>query len=192
MGLASLEVTGVTLGGADPLDFLISNQAGTCTTGATLAYDAKCNLRIVFAPTAAGTRTATLYITDNAAGSPQAIPLSGTAISAGQLSLSTTALTFAAAAVGSETVAQYITLKSTGTAPVIVSSAVLGGADPGDFVLSNQAGTCTTGMTLAPGSGCNLRVNFKPQATGSRSATVIINDNTAGGPHVVTLSGTGE
>ena len=193
MGSMPLVVTGVTLGGANPGNFLVSNQAGTCATaGATLAYNTKCNLRIVFAPTAGGTRTATLYIGDNAAGSPQGIVLSGTGISAAQVSLSTTSLTFNPAAAGSETVAQYITLKSTGTAPVVVTSAVLGGADPGDFKLTNQAGTCTTGMTMKPGTGCNLRVNFTPQATGNRSATVTINDNTDSGAHIVTLTGAGQ
>jgi sugar lactone lactonase YvrE len=190
IGSAPLQVTGVTLGGANPGDFAISNQAGTCTSGATLAYNAKCNLRIVFTPTATGTRTATLSVADNAAGSPQQIVLSGTGISPAQLWQSTTSLTFKPAPVGSETVAQYITLKNTGTVPVIVSSAVVSGADPGDFLLSNQAGTCTTGMTMNPGTGCNLRVNFTPKATGTRMATVVITDNAGG--HSATLTGTGE
>jgi streptogramin lyase len=191
MGSASLVVTGVTLGGANPGDFLVSNQAGTCTTGATLVYDAKCNLRIVFAPTAAGTRTATLYIADNAGGSPQQVLLSGTGQAAAAVfQSSTTGLNFNPEPVGFTTVAQYITLRNAGTATLIVYSAVLGGSNPGDFKLTNQAGTCTTGMTMGPWVGCNLRVTFAPTATGARSATVIITDNAGG--HTVALSGTGE
>ena len=193
-GTASLVVSGVTLGGADPGDFLVSNQAGTCTTGATLVYNAKCNLRIVFSPKGSGTRTATLFIADNAAGSPQQVLLSGTGQGPAPLTVTpaSLALTYAATPVGSETVAQYITLKNAGSSPVIVSGAALGGSDPGDFLLSNQAGPCTTGQTLAPGALCNLRVNFKPTAAGARSAMVTVTDNSTAGQYVVNLTGTGK
>jgi len=89
-------------------------------------------------------------------------------------------------------VAQYITLKNIGIVNVTAASATVGGADSSDFVLSDQAGTCTTGMTLAPGGGCNLRVYFAPKATGARTAIVTINDNTPAGPHTVSLTGTGQ
>jgi len=187
-------VTGVTLSGADPGDFLVSNQAGTCTTGATLTYNEKCNLRIVFSPKGSGTRTATLLVADNAAGSPQQVLLSGTGQGPAPLTVTpaSLALTYAATPVGSETVAQYITLKNAGATAVTVAGAVLGGSDPGDFLLTNQAGTCTTGQTLAPGALCNLRVNFKPTATGARTATVTVTDNSTAGQYVVNLTGTGE
>ncbi len=192
-GSASLVVTQVLLGGANPQDFTVSNQAGACyPSGVTLAYNAKCNIRVVFNPTATGARTATLYIYDNAPDSPQQITLTGTATPAAQLSISNTLLTFSSTSVGSTTVAQYVTLKNTGTVSVSVASASLGGAEPGDFVLSDQAGTCTTGMTLTPGVGCNLRVYFAPKATGTRGAILTINDNTPAGPHTVSLTGIGQ
>jgi hypothetical protein len=190
-GTASLQVSGVTIGGANPGDFTVTNQAGTCTTGATLVYHADCNLRVVFTPTAVGTRSAIVYINDNLAGSPQQVTVSGTAISGAQLSLSATTLTFPATTVGTTAATQYVTLKSTGFQPAVINQVVL---SSGDFDLSDQAGTCTTAATtsLVPGASCNIRVKFHPTATGARTATVVINDNTAASPHSVTLNGTGQ
>jgi hypothetical protein len=194
-GTSALELSGVTLAGADPGDFAVSNQAGACATAtpatpASLAYHAECNLRVLFTPTAAGTRSAILSITDNVTGSPQQVPLTGTAIAGAQLSLSATTLTFPTTAAGSTAATQYLTLKSTGFQPVVISQVLL---SPGDFALSDQAGTCTTAATtsLIPGASCNIRVKFHPQATGSHTVIVTINDNTAAGSHLVTLSGMG-
>jgi hypothetical protein len=189
-GTSPLVVSGVTVGGANPGDFIVTNQAGTCTTGASLVNHAECNLRVVFAPTATGTRSAILFINDNASGSPQQVTVSGTAISGAQLTLSVTTLTFPSTTVGATAATQYITLKSTGFQPVVVNKVVL---SSGDFDLSDQAGTCTTAATtsLVPGADCNIRVKFHPTATGARSATVVINSNSPASPQSVTLNGTG-
>jgi hypothetical protein len=190
-GSASLQVSGVTIGGANPGDFLVTNQAGTCTTGATLVYHAGCNLRVVFAPTGVGARSAILYINDNASGSPQQVLVSGMAVTGAQYTLSASTLTFAPTTVGATAATQYITIKSTGYQPLVISQVVL---SSGDFDLSDQAGTCTTAATtsLVPGADCNIRVKFHPTATGARTATVVINNNSATSPLTVTLNGTGE
>jgi len=73
-GTASLFINGLAIGGADPLDF---NQDGACA-GLTLAPGTSCSVSVVFNPTASGTRTAAFNVTDNAAGSPQSVPLTGT------------------------------------------------------------------------------------------------------------------
>jgi hypothetical protein len=138
-----------------------------------------------------GTRSAILYISDNLAGSPQQVTVSGTAISGAQLSLSATTLTFPSTTVGATAATQYLTLKSTGFQPVVVNKVVL---SSGDFDLSDQAGTCTTAATtsLVPGADCNIRVKFHPTATGARTASVVINNNTPATPITVTLNGTGQ
>lgn len=54
-------------------------QTNTCPPStSTLAAGANCTINVTFAPTATGTRKGTLSITDNAAGSPQSVPLTGT------------------------------------------------------------------------------------------------------------------
>ena len=39
--------------------------------------------------------------------------------------------------------------------------------------------------------GCTINITFTPTATGNRTGTLTINDNAAGSPHTVALSGTG-
>jgi hypothetical protein len=54
--------------------------AGSNSCGVSLAVGASCSAQVVFAPTVAGVRTGSFAVTDNAAGSPQSIPLTGTGI----------------------------------------------------------------------------------------------------------------
>jgi hypothetical protein len=55
-------------------------QTNTCGTG--VAAGANCTIAVTFTPTASGQRTGTLTIADNATGSPQTVPLSGSGVSA--------------------------------------------------------------------------------------------------------------
>jgi hypothetical protein len=48
------------------------------TCGASLAAGATCKISVAFAPTAVGTVTGTLSVTDSGAGSPQKVALTGT------------------------------------------------------------------------------------------------------------------
>jgi hypothetical protein len=68
LSLSSLAPTGANAG-----DF-----AQTTTCGAGLAVKSGCKITILFTPSAAGVRTASLSIADNASGSPQSVSLSGT------------------------------------------------------------------------------------------------------------------
>lgn len=57
------------------LDFTIVNNG---CIGTTLAVGASCSVSVTFSPTATGTRAANVVYTDNAANSPQSVPLTGT------------------------------------------------------------------------------------------------------------------
>jgi hypothetical protein len=72
-GDANLFISGVSISQAG-LDF---NTDEACA-GLTLIPGASCTMSVVFNPSATGTRTGTLNVTDNAAGSPQSVPLTGT------------------------------------------------------------------------------------------------------------------
>lgn len=74
-GNAALSLSTVTIAGTDGSDF---SQANTC--GASVASGATCNVNVTFKPTAAGSRTATVSIADNAGHSPQTVSLTGNAI----------------------------------------------------------------------------------------------------------------
>jgi hypothetical protein len=80
---------------------------------------------------------------------------------------------------------------NTGPDPVTLGTVSVGGADPGEFArLTSQATDCVTGMSLAPGATCKVRVTFDPSATGAKAATVVVPAN--GGASVsVGVSGTG-
>jgi hypothetical protein len=106
-----------------------------------------------------------------------------------QASVSATSLFFSPQSVHTASPAQYLTLTSSGTAPLSVSRISLTGANYGDFSVSDYAGTCTSGMILSPGSKCILRVNFVPLATGSRSASLVISHNAGASPHTINLQG---
>jgi hypothetical protein len=54
------------------------NFAETNTCGATLAAGANCVINVTLLPTIAGSVSGTVSFTDNATGSPQTVPLSGT------------------------------------------------------------------------------------------------------------------
>ena len=77
-GTAPLTVSSVQLSGTNAADFSIVTNG--CT--ASVAPAASCQLSLTFDPSAVGSRTATLSITDNATGSPQTVSLTGTGSSA--------------------------------------------------------------------------------------------------------------
>jgi Abnormal spindle-like microcephaly-assoc'd, ASPM-SPD-2-Hydin len=73
---------GFTTSGADAEDFGVPlpNSSSGCSPTGTLAAGATCTINVLFTPQAAGARTATLLIADNATGSPQTVALSGTGV----------------------------------------------------------------------------------------------------------------
>ena len=73
-GTANLFINGVSISQTG-LDF---NEVSDGCSGLTLAPGTSCSMSVVFNPSATGTRTATLNFTDNAANSPQTVPLTGT------------------------------------------------------------------------------------------------------------------
>jgi hypothetical protein len=74
-GTVSISKVSVTAGVGTDLDDFTS--ISLC--GSSLAPGKSCTIVVVFFADNLGTLSATLYITDNAAGSPQAITLTGTA-----------------------------------------------------------------------------------------------------------------
>lgn len=82
-GSSALAVTSVAASG----DF-----SATSNCGASVASGANCSIAVTFKPTASGSRTGTLTVTDNATVSPQTVSLTGTG-SASTQAVTTTTLT---------------------------------------------------------------------------------------------------
>jgi hypothetical protein len=179
---STLTFTSIAITGADPADFIQS--ATTC--GTTLAAQASCTISIQFVPQSTGARTATLTITDNAGNSPQTVTLNGTGVQ--PVTATPANLDFGSQGLGSPTAAKTVTVNSNINSTLTFTSIAIGGTDPGDFT---QSGT-TCGVTLAPQASCTISIQFVPQATGARSATLTIADNAGNSPQTVSLTGRGQ
>jgi len=177
-GNASLTITAIAITGTNAGDF-----AQTDTCGSSLAPGASCGISVTFKPTASGTRMAVLTVTDNAAGSPQQVPLSGIGTTA---KLSPTTLSFGTVAIGTASPAKTVTLTNVGTTTLTITAIAITGTNAGDF-----AQTQTCGSSLAAGASCTVSVTFKPTQIGKRTGTLSVTDNAPGSPQKVTLSGIG-
>jgi hypothetical protein len=173
-GNGSLSITSISTTG----DF---SQTNTC--GSSVTAGASCTIIVTFKPTAPGTRTGTLSVTDNAPGSPQTVSLSGTGT---VVKLSATSINFGSQKVGTTSPPVPVTLSNAGTTTLTISSIKIGGADPKDFAETNNCGS-----SLGAGKSCTIKMTFSPTATGMRTASVAITDNGGGSPQHVALSGTG-
>jgi Abnormal spindle-like microcephaly-assoc'd, ASPM-SPD-2-Hydin len=194
-----LSATAVAITGTNAADYAIASGSN-CTANLSIAPGSSCGINVTFKPSAAGTRTATLVVTDNSDGtanSTQMVTLTGTGQAAEPAAtLSTLSLTFTLQNVGTTSVAQQITLTNTGQANLVLSStaSAITGANAGDFAIATGT-TCAGGLSIAPNGTCAIDITFKPSAAGTRSATLVITDNsggTTGAMQTVTLTGTGQ
>jgi sugar lactone lactonase YvrE len=90
--------------------------------------------------------------------------------------------------VNTNSAAQTFTVNNVGSGDLDITSAVISGADAGDFAL--QADLCT-GNTLAPADTCDLIVIMSPVSETSKSAEMQIASTDPEGPLLVALSGAG-
>lgn len=101
------------------------------------------------------------------------------------VSVTPSSLSFGDQAVGTSSKAQIITVTNTGTSTLFLSGINISKAGGNYF----QSNTC--GATLGVGASCTVSVTFDPQSVGVLTATAEVNDNAAGSPQKVSLSGTG-
>jgi len=152
-------------------------MTSTCT--GSLAGGASCSVNISFTPQTSSSVTGAFTITDNASGSPQSVPLTGTTPAA--VALSPSSLTFSSQAIGTTSAAQTVTLTNTGGTSLSISSI----ATSQPFAETNN---CP--VSLAGGASCSITVTFTPHTSGIASGAVTISDNAAGSPQSFTLTGT--
>ena len=97
-------------------------------------------------------------------------------------SISTPSLGFGNQPVGTQSIAQNVILRNTGSLPVAITSIEV----TGDY---SRTHNCLA--ILYAGESCTISVPFRPVVTGFRSGMLTITDNAAGSPRVVTLGGFG-
>lgn len=169
--------------GTNPSDF---SRTTTCTTLTTTGQ--QCTVQVTFTPGAPGARSALLTFTDNATGSPQTIPVSGSGIAQTPIAnLSPASHDFGSQMVLTTSTSFALTLTNSGTGTLSVTSIT----PTGDFAVSSTVPASTCGTNIAPGGQCLINVTFTPTVSGGRVGSLSIVDNASGSPHVATLSGTG-
>lgn len=179
-GTVAVSIASIVLSRAD---FKLTN--GCPIKPKTLAAGRRCTIKVAFAPTAIGKQTASVLITDNAAGSPQSVALKGVGT---EVSLSPTSLSFGSQAVGTASLSQQVTVTNAGGSTLTISKIVVQGTDPSDF---QEAPAPTCGSSLAAGASCAINITFVPIAGGSRTAVLAISDSGGGGSQTVSLTGQG-
>jgi hypothetical protein len=188
-GTSSLVISNISITGSASGDFAVASGSTCPSGGGSVATATACAVNLVFTPTAPGTRSATLTITDSAPGSPHTVALSGTGIGPA-VSLPGNPTNFSAQIVGTTSMSQSVMLGNPGNATLTVTGISITGANSGDFAIAS-GGTCPApGGTLGAGATCMVNVTFTPTATGTRSAALAFSDNAAGSPQSFSISGT--
>jgi hypothetical protein len=136
---------------------------------------------VTFTPTATGTRTGTVTITDNGFGTPQTVQLTGTGILSAP-NVSPTSLSFNSQPVGTTSTPQPVTVTNTGALALSITSVGISS----DWTQSNN---CLP--SIAPNASCTINVSFRPTAGGFQTGTLTLTDYALNSPQTVSLSGTG-
>ncbi len=186
VGSAALAISSIVASG----DFAQTNTCGIGIAGGT-----SCLISVTFTPTAVGTQTGTLTITDDSNGveaSTQTVGLSGTGVFASStgpaVSLEPANLSFPDQGVGTTSSSLVVTLTNSGVSPLTISNI----ATSANYTQTN---TCLSpSPTLASLANCSISLTFTPTVAGSDPGTLTITDNSngvAGSMQTVGLSGTG-
>jgi hypothetical protein len=157
-------------------------QVNTC--GTSIAAGGTCTITATFTPNAAGAATGAVTITDSANNSPQSITLTGTG--ALPVALNPTSLNFGTVKVGTTSAAKTVNVTNNMKTTLTITAIGFNGPDAADY---SQTNTC--GTSLAAAAKCTISVTFKPKATGSRPANLILTDSATTSPQKVKIIGTG-
>jgi large repetitive protein len=213
----------ITNNGAGPLVFNAANGIAisgnfaiapgtTCAVGVANAVPANggfCVINVTFLPTgAAGARTGTLTLRDNATPATQTVALTGTALS--PVTVAPLLLNFGTVTRGVTSATQNVTVTNNQAVPLVFNAAnglvitttantgVAGNIPQGQFVIAPVTGqtNCTNGASIPAGGTCVVGVQFKPAgnvglfgAFGLRGGSLTINDNATGSPRTAVLTG---
>jgi Abnormal spindle-like microcephaly-assoc'd, ASPM-SPD-2-Hydin len=183
----SLPVT-VTNTGTDPLnlsqvaisgEFVV--QSNAC--GSQVLPGANCSITVGFTPTAKGSTSGVLQLTDNASNNPQKVTLAGTGMS---IAVSPATLNFGSEAAGQTSAPQTVTVSNVSSAAVNLTSFTIA-TWPADYTIS----TNTCGASLAAQTSCKLSILFDPTKKGTFNAKLNVANNGGGSTASVSLTGTG-
>jgi hypothetical protein len=190
-GASTLTINNMSITGTNSGDFAETNNCGSYVLSGN-----QCTIIVTFTPSAVGSRTASVTITDTGSGSPQTVNLNGTGTTAGTpaVSFSPSSLSLGSENVGVTSGAQTVTLKNTGSGTLSIGNPTgavptgirITGANNYDFAQTNNCG-----ISVAAGASCTITVTFTPSGVNGRFGNISVWDTAAGSPQTVSLFGSG-
>ena len=205
--LETSETARVVVSGTHASDFSVTTQPPVSSIDAS----GNTTFQVTFDPSAAGTRSATLTISNNDSdenpynfviqGTGTTIPVPEIAVTGnGQLIPDgdifadvADGTNFGSADVSSATVVRTFTIENSGNAVLTLETnatdrVVVSGTHASDFTVTAQPSVSSIGA----GSSTTFQVTFNPSATGTRSATLSISNNDSDeNPYNFAIQGTG-
>jgi hypothetical protein len=193
VGESATQMVNVANGGTTPLNIIGVGVTGgfgesdDCVTSSPIAAGGNCTITLTYSPTALGTASGTLTLTDNvpAANGTQTAAVTGTG-SGPLAALSATSLDFPPQVAFTTSAAQTVTLTNASNTALAITSISISGTNAADFAQTN-----TCGSSVGANSSCAIQTTFTPTLLSSESATLSIADNAAQSPQTVALAGTG-
>jgi hypothetical protein len=171
-GGANLVIASVAASG----DFAVSSLCP-----GSLAPAQSCKIGVTFTPTATGTRTGTLTITDNAPGGSQSVGLTGIGVNG--IVIAPSKLAFANSIVGVAAPSKTIKVTNNLTSSVSISGMVTTAAD---FTFQNGCGS-----QLPAHASCLITVTFTPAAVGPRAGNLNFTESAPPTSPSIPLTGNG-
>jgi len=173
-------------GASTTANFAVS---GSCK--AKISPGGSCTLNLTFTPTATGTHTGTLKISDTDPSSPQIVNLTGEATN---ILFSSSPVIFGGQIDNGypvpEPFGSKVTVKDTltnlGSSPLTISSIAIGGEYASQYT---ETDNCIG--TISPGRGCTLTVVFHPTISGYVPAPLTITSDDPESPEILYLQGEG-
>jgi hypothetical protein len=175
-GGVSLMVSQATLTNAS---FAVSGLALPLTLGAGQSA----TFSVTFAPQSAGSVSGTVVFTSDASNPTVNFPLSGNAVTPGQLIANPASLAFGSVQVGGN-LTLMDSLTNTGGASMTISQASVTG---GGFSISGL----NVPLTLNPGASVTFATVFAPQSAANASGGITVSSDASNPTLTVALSGTG-
>ena len=181
-GSDSCKITMTAAAGSGGATIVLSSSDKAVTVPASVAVPAGATSATFSASVSAVTTTQTATLKATGAGVTRTYPIVLNAAKPA-LTLSATTVAFGNDPLNTAATARKVTVKSTGTLPLILDKISLAGA----AAFSMSAGKLP--MTLNPGSATTLTIGFDPISAGAKSATLQLASNAS--PATIDLSGTG-
>ncbi|MEO0016985.1 MAG: hypothetical protein RLZZ522_268, partial [Verrucomicrobiota bacterium] len=177
LGTDSLTGLALTKGGANSADFTVGSLGAT-----SLAAGSSTTFTVVFAPGAAGAKTAAIHLASNDADeNPFDLALTGTGVAPPELAVEapagtnlvdgTASIACGTLAIGASNTILF-TVKNTGAGDLTGLAISKNGTHATDFAVGALGAT-----TLAPGTNTTFTVTFSPSAAGAKTAAIHLASN---------------